>query len=146
MSMVMRRSCPRRRDDGAAFAEADAGAVGAGAMGAKDHLVAVFEERARLAVRQLDRVLAARRDLEQAAAALVLRARAGAGAHEVADREIAAGAGVVRHHLRDGPVDGGKISDAQAEWLVAGFAHALGREKDFELDVDAALRLVGGAV
>src|SRR5438876_8578780 len=126
MSMVMRRSCPRRRDDGAAFAEADAGAAGAGAMGAEDHLVAVLEEGARLAVRQLDRVLAARRDLEQAAAAFVLRPRAGAGAHEVADRKVAAGAGVMRHHLRNGPVDGGKISDAQAEWFVAGFAHAIG--------------------
>src|SRR5262249_56345862 len=89
MSIVMRvalRLC--RQDDGAAFAEADARAAGRLATGAEGHLVAVREEAARLAVRQRDRLGAARRELEQAAAALVLPARAGAGADQSADLEI----------------------------------------------------------
>src|SRR5580692_10465073 len=111
MSIFMRwpalGSTARRRDHAAALAEADAGAARAIAVGAEDDLVAVLQEAARLAVRQGDRIAAARGELEQAAAALVLRPRAGAAAHEVADLEVAAVAGVMRDHLRDRPVDGG---------------------------------------
>src|ERR1041384_8468883 len=104
MSIFMSRAS-RRQDQPAALAKTEAGAARALAMGAERHLVAILQERARLAVRQGDRLLAARRDLQQASAALVLRAGAGAGGHEVADLEVAAVAGVMRHHLCDRPVD-----------------------------------------
>src|SRR6185503_2798543 len=108
MKVLVPVSTARRHDHAAAFAEADAGAPRALAMGAEDHLVAVLQKAARLAVRQRDRLAPARGELEQTAAALVLRARAGAAAHQVADLEVAAVAGVMRDHLGDRPVDGGE--------------------------------------
>src|SRR5262245_43389394 len=98
MSIFMSRAS-RRQDETAAFAETDAAAARAAAMGAEDHLVAVLKKTARLAVRQRHRLLAARGDLQQATAALVLRTGARAGGHEVADLEVASVAGVMCDHL-----------------------------------------------
>src|SRR5208282_5436395 len=93
---------PRRQDDGAAFAEADPGVAGLCAKAAKDDFVAVFDEAARLAARQRDRVAAAAGDFEETAPARLLRARDGARSDQIADANVAAVAGVMRDHLRDG--------------------------------------------
>src|SRR5262249_4912588 len=143
MSIFM-SGASRGQDQPAALAEADAGAARTLATGAEDHLVAVLKERARLVVRKRDRLAAPQPGLERAAPALVLRAGAGAGRLEIADLEIAAVAGVMRHHLRHRPVDRRERSMAQSERLFARSAHLLGCEQDLERDVDPAARLVGG--
>src|SRR3954471_21000288 len=136
-----------RRDRGAAFAEADAGgAVVAAAKRAEHHLVAVLEECALLSVLQRDRLRAARGDFQEAAAAVVLRARAGAGADEVADLQVAAAGRMVSDHLRHGPVDGRKRAAAQPERFFAGRTHFLGCEKTLERDVEPAARAVPGRI
>src|ERR1700691_1556864 len=94
----------RRQDHRAAFAEADARKARLGAKAAGDDLGAVLDETALVAGRHWDRLASARREFEETAPARFVRAGTGARAEEVADREIAAVAGMMGDHLRDGPV------------------------------------------
>ena len=70
-------------------------------MRAQDHGVAVLEEVPRLAARQRDRLLAARRQLEQRAALARQRARLRAAAEQVTRAQVAAIARVVRSVVLD---------------------------------------------
>src|SRR6202030_4535716 len=94
----------RRQNHRTAFAEADARITGLSAKAAEDDLIAVLDEAALLAARQFERLAAARGELEEAAPARFLRARYGARSDQIADLEIAAVAGLMRDHLRDGPI------------------------------------------
>src|ERR1700675_2151639 len=94
----------RRQNNGAAFTEANARIAGFCAKAAKDDLVAVFDKTAFLAARQFERLAAARAEFKEAAPARFLRPRHRARSDQVADLEIAAVAGLVRDHLRDGPI------------------------------------------
>jgi len=67
---------------------------------AEDETVAVLQERARLAVRQLQRVRAAPRHFEEAAEFAPLVAADRAGAKEIADIHGAAGAAVMHELLQ----------------------------------------------
>src|SRR5215470_5255579 len=64
----------RGLDDGAAFAEADAGEARALAVAAEDHFIAILEKPARLAGRQRDRLAAAFAQLQEARPTFRLRA------------------------------------------------------------------------
>src|SRR5579871_4379084 len=92
-----------RLNDGPALAEADAHGAFLGAVAAEDDLVAVFDEAALLAAGQIERLAAAGGEFEQAAPARFLRTRHRTRSEQVADLQVAAVAGVVRDHLRDGP-------------------------------------------
>src|ERR1700674_5094511 len=92
------RRLARRQNHGAAFAEADPRTAVFGAKAAEDDLVAVFDEAALLATRQLDRFAAARGEFQKAAPARFLRTRDRAGSDQIADLEVAAVAGVMRDH------------------------------------------------
>src|SRR5271165_6205468 len=63
----------RRLNDGAALAEADARKAFARAVAAEDDLIAIFQKRALLAARQLERLAAARGQFEQTTPALAFR-------------------------------------------------------------------------
>ena len=101
---VRGRMLTRRQQHRAAFAEADARIILFGAKAFEDDLVAVLDEAALLAGRQRDRLAPARGKFEEAAPAILLRPGHGARADEIADDEIAAVAGVMRDHLRHGPI------------------------------------------
>src|SRR5262245_60095281 len=85
----------RRRHDPTTFAETDSPESLALAIPAKDHLVAVLQEPARLTSRQIDRLGAALRQFDQRAQAVFRRARDRAAREQVARLQIAAVARVV---------------------------------------------------
>src|SRR5438105_13684614 len=96
---------PARGQNGAAaFAEANAARAVALAVAAQDDAIAVLEERARLAVGQMNRLLAALAELEQRPRLIGGRPRERAGAEQVAGLQVAAVDRVMRDHLRNGPV------------------------------------------
>ena len=64
----------------------------------------------------------------------------GARSHQVANFKIAAAAGVVREHLRNGPVDRRKRRVGEPKRRRAFATHFLGREIRFHRDIEAALR------
>src|SRR5207302_1520 len=83
-----------------------------------------------------------RRHTIRAATARCFRAGDRAESEEIADLEIAAIAGVMRDHLRDGPVEkrGRGLRQAMRRHAVA--AHRFGCEIGFERDVESALRTI----
>src|SRR5688572_9607492 len=85
--------------DARSFTQADADESFALAVAALDDFVAIGEERARFAVRQRQRLLAAARDLDQRALRAFIRPGDRAAAEQVAGRQVAAAARVVRHDL-----------------------------------------------
>src|SRR3712207_4287392 len=99
------RSGRGRRAHGApAVTEADGSEAVAAGVGAQQHLVPVLEVSALLAGGEPNRLLAASGGLEQATEAFLAWGRDGARSEQVARLQIAAVAGVVRHHLRHRPV------------------------------------------
>src|ERR1700720_1415623 len=126
MASGKRSMSPRRQDHRPAFAEADARITGLGAKAAEDDLVAVFDEAAFLAARQLKRLSAARGEFEETAPTRFVGARHRARSDQIADLEIAAIAGLVRDHLRDGPIHRGERGLGDAHRRGAVFAHGLG--------------------
>src|ERR1700693_5073503 len=97
-------------DPAAAFAKTDGGKAVAPAMGAEDHLVAVFEKRAGLARCEGDRALAVHAQLAEAAPTSLGRARDRASAEQIARQEVAPAAGVVGNQLRQCPIEVGRIA------------------------------------
>src|SRR3984893_10025276 len=132
----------RRQNHRAALAEADARIAGFCAKAAEDDFVAIFDEAALLAARQFERLAAARGELEETTPARFLRTRHRALSDQVADIEIAAVAGLVRDHLRDGPIHLRERGLGDTRRRGAVLAHSLGRKIGFERDVEAAVRLI----
>src|ERR1700694_441728 len=95
----------RRQNLAAHFAEADPIAVTLAPTG-DDHLVAVFENRARRAAGKRQRLLPVPGELEQAAARIRRRTADRARAHEIADTRIEARRGGMRGLRRPAPVEG----------------------------------------
>src|SRR5688572_33388454 len=114
--------------DPAALAETDARQSVALAVRGHDHLVAVFEELARLTVRELHGLGAAPRQLEQAAARFLRRAGDRAAGEEVARTEVAAVRGVMGDELGDGPVHVAEVAAAEAH----GLGHRLRAQPHFD--------------
>src|SRR3990172_2891326 len=96
--------CYRRLDDTAAVAEADGLKAGALAAATKHDLVSVLQKRPFFARRQLDRRGARRHRLQPAAQLFAAGPGHRAASHQVARKEVAAVAAVVREHLEDRPV------------------------------------------
>src|SRR4051794_30077950 len=94
----------RRGDYAPAFAETDAAEIRGFAPAAQHDFVAVFEKSAGVAARELEGLGASRRQFQQAAAILALRAGNGAAPDQIARPEIAPVGRVVRDHLRERPV------------------------------------------
>src|SRR6185312_15896967 len=95
----------RRQHEAAAFAESDARVAAPLAVGAHRHLVAVLEERARLTIRQCERLGPAPGAFEQTTARFGCRTGDRARAKEIAGSEIAAIARVVGEQLGGRPVE-----------------------------------------
>src|SRR5262245_35937897 len=96
------------QDDSGAFSEPDALESIALAPAAEDDFVAVLEEPALLAVRQLQRLGSPPRQLEQAPPLVFLRPGNRAAAEQVAGAQVAAIAGVMGDELRRRPVHPGQ--------------------------------------
>src|ERR1700680_3426729 len=126
----------RRQDNRTAFAEADPRIAGFGAKAAEDDLIAVFDKTAFLAARQIERLAAACGEFQETSPARILRARYGARSDQVADLEIAAVAGLVGDHLRDGPIHQRERSLRDARRRGAVLAHGVGRKIGFQRDVE----------
>src|ERR1044071_9539930 len=94
----------------AALTETDRRVSIAPAMGAEDRFVAVHEKAADLARAQGEGTTAVEALLAEAAPAGFGRAGDRAGAEEVARQEVAAAARVMRHQLRQRPVEVGRIA------------------------------------
>src|SRR5580700_3083522 len=116
----------RRQNHRAAFAEADAPIAFFRAKAAEDDLVAVFDKTALLAARQIERLAAARGEFQETAPTRFLRARHCARSDQIADLEIAAVAGLVRDHLRDGPIHQRERGLGDARRRRAVLAHGFG--------------------
>src|SRR5690349_18525777 len=86
------------------FAESDAHRILALAPGAQRHLVAVLQEAASFAVRQLDGLLPALADLEQRAEAAAIIRGERSSADQVARLQVAAVAAVMGDDLRCAPI------------------------------------------
>src|SRR5487761_425631 len=129
-------------DAGAALAEADRGKAVAAAMGAEDHFVAAFDKGAGFARSQCRRPRAVGAQFHQAAIALAGRAGDRAGAEQIAGAEIAAAARMVRHQLRQGPIEIGRVAHRHAVRRQPYGPQPLGHEKGFERDVEGAGMLV----
>ena len=127
-----------RQYGAAAFAEADAACPIAFAVAAKDDAVTVLQKRARLAVGQMDRLLAALAELEQRTGLVGLRPRQRARAEEVTRLQVATVDGVMRDHLRNGPVGIVEVGLHQALGRMSRFAHLRRLQPDLELDVERA--------
>src|SRR5580693_413391 len=143
-ALVRGRMLTRRQENRAAFAETDARIILFGAKAFEDDLVAVLDEAALLTGRQRDRLAPARGKLKKAAPAFLLRPGHGAGADEIAGDKIAAVAGVMRDHLRHGPIRRRERGTGEPLRRRAGAPHGFGRKVGFERDVEAAMRLVVG--
>src|SRR5882724_4666200 len=89
------------------------------AAGALDHLVAVLDERARFAARQLQRRLAALGELEQRAGRVRRRAGDGSRSEQVARPQVAAVRAVVGDELRRRPVGAVVVAAREAYWRIA---------------------------
>src|SRR4051794_24612770 len=143
ISCLPRRPAPpigpscRRQNGAAAFAEADGDIAVALGLGAEHHGVAILEEAPLLAIRQRDRLAAALGDLQQRAEAVLGGGGDGAAAEEVARHQVAAAAGVVRQHLREGPVEVAGVGQREAERPALP-----GDQRDLHRQVERALRLV----
>src|SRR5262245_62331379 len=96
------------------FAETDSPESFALAIPAKYHLVAVLQEPARLARRQVDRLGASPGQFDQTAQAVFRRARDRAARDQVARPQVATVARVMREHLRERPVEVPRIARAEA--------------------------------
>src|SRR6266446_9789670 len=92
-------------DPGTALAKADRRLAILSAMRAEDHFVAILDKGASLARGQCDRAGAVGAQLHQAAIALRGRTRDRASAEQIPGGEVAAVAGVMRDHLRHGPIE-----------------------------------------
>src|SRR4051812_41224741 len=100
------------RPDGApGLAEADGCSAFACAARTLDHFVAVLEESTRFTARQLERLLARLGQLHYRAVGIGRRAGNRARAEQVARLDVAAVGGLVREHLRYGPVG---VAEARA--------------------------------
>src|SRR3954470_13322475 len=104
----------RRPDLAAARAEAQGPTSLAAGYGVKDHRVAVLQETPFLARGEPDRVFAAAGGFEQAAEARVLGRGDRARSEQVARPQIAAVGGVVRDHLRHGPIHMPRVAQRDA--------------------------------
>jgi hypothetical protein len=85
-----------------------------------------------------------RGEFEEAAPARFLRAGNGARAEEIADRKIAAVAGVMGDHLCDRPIRRRERRLGEALWRDAGTPHRVGCHVSFERDVEATSLLIRG--
>src|SRR5215831_20529784 len=113
-----------------------------GAKAAEGNFVAVFDESALLAIWQRQRLRTARREFQQTGPARWLRSGHRAGSDQIAGLKIAAIAGMVRNHLRKGPVHLRERTLRQSMRRLAIAAHGPGRDIGFERDVQAAPRPV----
>src|SRR5487761_1171555 len=129
-------------DAGAALAEADRGKAVAAAMGAEDHFVAVFDKGAGFARSQCRRPRAVGAQFNQAAIALAGRAGDRVCAEQIAGAEIAAAAGMVRHQLRQGPIEIGRVAPRHTLRRQPFRAQPFGQQKRFEHDIEGARTLV----
>ncbi len=111
------------------------------APAAHDHLVAVFQEPARLAGGQGDGPRAAPRQLQQAAARAFVRARHGAARQQVAGSQVAAVAGVMRRaSARTSSTSTERLPRAEATGAPPDAPHLPGREQHLEREVEAPVR------
>src|SRR4029079_8329338 len=94
--------------------------------------VAIAKERAGLARRQLERLRATPRSLEQTSARFFCRAGALTAREQVSRPKIAAAACVVSHELGERPIHLVEAADAYPVRLDPEFAHALRLERDLE--------------
>src|SRR4029450_8980304 len=97
-----------RHDLAGAAAKADWHGAFSVATRRQGQLVAILQEAALFAGRELDRRLAALADLQQRAEAGCVRARQGPGADQVARLKVAAIGGVMGDDLRCGPIHRGR--------------------------------------
>src|SRR6478672_6961596 len=127
-----------RQDGAAAFAETDTTCSIALAVAAQDDAVAVLEEGARLAVRQMDWLLAALAEFEERARLVGIRSRKRAGTEEIARLQVATVDRVMCNHLRNGPVRVVEVGRHQTLAGLTGFTHLRCLQPDLELDVEGA--------
>ena len=109
--------------------------------GREDDLVAVLQERARFARRQLMGLLPPS-VISERAQSLARLAGNRARAENVARRQVAAAHRVMRHHLRRRPVEVLRRSERQAMRRHVLCAHLFGRDQHFELQRQPAFLLV----
>src|SRR5206468_1378463 len=95
---LARSSFHRRQNNSAALSETDPAIDGVPAPAAQDHFIAVLQKRALFAVWKGDWLLAAPRQLEQAAAARFFGPGHRPAADQIAWADIASVRSVVRHH------------------------------------------------
>ena len=124
-------------NDSSALAERDTGQAFAFAEAAQDDLVAVGEEFAEVAGGQAEGDGAALGDFEHAALRAGMWAGDGAAGQDVSGEQIAAVAGVVREHLREGPVEVAKVAGAEPGGWETVYTHVGGGEEYFKGDVEA---------
>ena len=74
---------------------------------------------------------------------MIIRGGNGAGAEQIARAKVATIRGVVRHHLRGGPVHVGRRSATEAMGRLPGRAHLRGDEPGFEFDGIGTGLLIG---
>src|SRR5262249_35187151 len=131
-----------RRNRSAALSQADGRKAFVPAARPHDDRVAVFEETARLAGGEFDRPSPAGRDLEQAAEPAVPGRRDRASAEQIARRQIAAAAAVMRHELGHGPVEVARVADGQSLRGKSFRLETRREQEHLELDVEGAGGLV----
>src|SRR5260221_9807106 len=128
----------RRKDASARLAEADRGVAFARTTSTLGHLVAVLEKGARLAARELERILAGKRELHQRAEGVVGGARQGSRAEQIARLQVAAVGCLVRDDLRERPVRVAEIAAREAHRPL----HLWRAQVHLQLDGEAAFALV----
>src|SRR5260221_4107963 len=126
------------KDAAGGLAEADRGVALARTTSTLGHLVAVLEKGARLAARELQRILAGKRELHQRAEGVGGGARQGSRAEQIAGLQVAAVGCLVRDDLRESPVRVAEIAAREAQQAL----HLWRAQVHLQLDGEAAFALV----
>src|SRR5262245_17486436 len=124
-----------RQHNAPALAEADSPVERSLAPGAEDHFVAVFQKTARFTARQSNRIFAAPRQFEHAAAAVLAWTGYRTAADQVSGQDTAAVRRMVRDHLGDCPVHGVEPRGAE----LYRFVHAGGAQPDLEHNAEGPI-------
>ena len=132
----------RGLNNSAAFAESDARKSFTLAPAAHDHFVAVFEELSLFAGGEADGFRAAPRQLQQRSARFSRCSRHSPAGEQITRPQIAAAAGVMRDHLRNSPIEVLRVAQREPVLRQALGLHRFGHERNFELDIVSAARLV----
>ena len=108
----------------------------------ENNIVSVDQVSSRLAVSQIDLLLSAAAHFQQAALGAYFGAGDGAGAQQIAGHQVAAVRRVMRHHLRNGPVQHRCVHKRKTVRFRSVRAHFGGMDEDLEIDIEAAIGLI----